>query len=269
MLTTENSPFDAVAASYDNQFTHTLVGAEQRKLSRHWLEKALGGRSHLEILEINCGTGTDALWLASLGHSVIATDQSGAMINRAKEKLLSSDENNVHFVHCNFAELVQKFASDKFDLIFSNFSGLNCVPPGELDDVSEQLHSLLKPNGLLAMVVFGKYSWWETFFYLFKGVPRKAFRRWLNRSLTVKISEYSYQRVYYYSIRRLKNKFLPLKLVDKRPVGLFIPPSYLDKAMQKRPKFFGALAKLETRLTGSKLTSSLADHVFLLFKKQE
>ena len=266
MLMNETAAFDAVAAEYDKKFSETLVGKEQRKISRQWLEKVLHA-SKLQILEINCGTGDDALWLGSLGHDVIATDQSMAMINEAKDKLSLSGLQNVQFMPCDFKNLIGSFGNKKFDLIFSNFAGLNCVAPGEMIVLAEQLSSLLTKEGELAIVVFGKHSWWETFFFLLKGQPGNAFRRWRNGNVSVKLADNVYQPVYYYSVKQLQAMLSPLKLVDKKPIGLFIPPSYLEAAMEKRRRLFKSLTSLEKRINGAAVTSSFADHVFLLFKK--
>jgi len=264
----EMPAFDAIAAEYDKSFSNSLIGWEQRQLSRHWLKKFLGSQKKLEILEINCGTGDDALWLGSLGHTVIATDQSTAMIEQAEKKLSLTDQKNVRFISCSFENLANQFGKQQFDLIFSNFSGLNCVSPNEMTGLSKQLFSLLKKNGHLAAVVFGKYSWWETFFFLLKAQPRKAFRRWGNKDVKAMLAENIYQPVYYYSIPHLKKMLSSLRLIEKRPVGLFIPPTYLEAAMKKRSSLFQSLTKLEKNMNGFPVGSSFADHVYLLFKKE-
>ena len=77
----EASPFDTLAETYDADFSSSAIGLMQRKRVWKWLVPLLNesGRS-LNILEINCGTGEDAIRLASMGHRVIATDASAAMI---------------------------------------------------------------------------------------------------------------------------------------------------------------------------------------------
>jgi ubiquinone/menaquinone biosynthesis C-methylase UbiE len=269
MPMSEIAAFDAIAAEYDKSFSDSLIGWEQRQFSRHWLKKFLASQEELDILEINCGTGDDALWLGSLGHKVIATDQSTAMIEKAEKKLSLTNKKNVRFISCSFENLANQFGRQQFDLIFSNFSGLNCVSPNEMTGLSKELFSLLKKNGHLAIVVFGKYSWWETFFYLLKARPDKAFRRWSNKDVRAMLAENVYQPVYYYSIRHLKKMLSSLRLVEKRPVGLFIPPTYLEAAMKKRPSLFQSLTKLEKNMNGLPASSSFADHVYLFFKKEQ
>ncbi len=269
MPMTSEAAFDVVSSEYDAQFTETIIGREQRRISRYWLEKFLSGKKKIEILEINCGTGEDALWLASFGHQIIATDESPAMIHEAKKKLPVSIEKNVDFFTCSFENLAATLPLEKFDLIFSNFAGLNCVSPEKMVALNKELYSLLKKNGHFVIVVFGKHALWETFYYLLKGSPGKAFRRWSNKKKMVRLKENVYQPVYYYSIKKLEQIFSSFHLKEKRPVGLFIPPSYLEGVMNKRPKFFESLVTLEKKTKRFAIGGSFADHTYLLFKKEE
>ncbi|HET9825582.1 MAG TPA: class I SAM-dependent methyltransferase [Chitinophagaceae bacterium] len=258
--------FDIIASQYDAHFTESLIGKEQRRISRYWLEQLLSGRKNLQILEMNCGTGEDAFWLASLGHKVIATDASPSMIREARKKFGS--EKNIIFYACEIEELGISFPGKKFDLIFSNFAGLNCISPEKMIFLAKDLCQLLDKAGYLAVVVFGKHTWWETFYYLLKGSPTKAFRRWNNQINLVRLKENIYQPVYYYSTTKLAKLFSPLQLEEKKPVGLFVPPAYLDGAMKKRPRFFDWLVRFENKTKKFPFGSSLADHTYLLFKKQ-
>ena len=71
------SPFDIMAETYDADFTYTTIGALQRQQVWNHLQDILKkGAPEMNILEINCGTGEDAIKLARLGHTVTATDRS-------------------------------------------------------------------------------------------------------------------------------------------------------------------------------------------------
>jgi ubiquinone/menaquinone biosynthesis C-methylase UbiE len=264
-----NAAFDIAAAGYDENFTHSLIGTEQRNTARRYLSKFLEGKKNLQILEINCGTGEDALWLAGHGHHVMATDQSPAMIAEAKKKIAGAESNSPEFFICSFSELGEKFKEKKFDLVFSNFAGLNCVNEAEIIALNKTLLSVLHDDGDLAIVVFGKRSLWESFTYLLKASPRKAFRRWKKSPSFAAFDNFGDgQPVYYYSVGDWQEMLAPFCLVEKKPVGLFIPPSYLEAAMKKHPGLFRSLVRLDKQ--GAKISglSSLADHVYLLFKKE-
>lgn len=261
------SAFDAMAVDYDTSFSRSLTGHAQREQVRAWLGNFLKDKKGLNILEINCGTGDDAIWLSSLGHRVIATDASEAMIMEARKKSSFTISQLVQFTHCAFADLPASLAYEKFDLVFSNFSGLNCVAADELRLLNQQLCNLLKPGGHIAAVIFGKYNWWETIYFLSKGKPGKAFRRWKKKPSESELTEGLFQKVYYYSASRFCRLFDRFKKTEARPVGLFVPPSYLESFMQKHPGWFRLLEKFEKKAGGISAFSQYADHQYLLLKK--
>jgi len=260
--------FDVLAGNYDVAFTESLIGQAQRRMSYKWLRPLLAQKSGMQLLEINCGTGADAIWMAQKEHHVTATDASPAMIEKAKRKItIAPLPNQPEFQTCSFEELQVTFQDRQFDGIVSNFAGLNCAAPSTMENVANQLQQLLRPGGFLAVVLFGKYCLWETMYYLLKAQPTQAFRRWSNGKVMVPLSPTVQQPVYYYSIKKFTRLMRPLQLIEKRPVGLCIPPSWMEGYMQRHRRFFKGLIKAEDRIGGAPLATSLADHAFLLFKK--
>lgn len=261
--------FNVLAGNYDAAFTESLIGQAQRSISHKWLQPLLAGKPGMQLLEINCGTGADAFWMAQQGHSVIATDGSPAMIGKAQQKTtITNSAAEPTFQTCAFDALHATFQNRQFDAIVSNFAGLNCVSPAELKILSAQLQALIRPGGYLAVVLFGKYCLWDSFYYLLKGRPRLAFIRWSNKKVLVPLSPGMEQPVYYYSVKVLERLLLPLQLIEKKPVGICIPPSWLEAYMQQHPRLFHSLVQWEEKLGNSSLFTSLADHAFLLFKKE-
>ena len=87
--------FDHHAINYDAYFSNSLIGKAQRERVHYFLNKQLEKKKkNLRVLEINCGTGIDADWLAKKGHFVIASDISSKMIEIAKNKY---DHSNLIF----------------------------------------------------------------------------------------------------------------------------------------------------------------------------
>jgi len=78
------SAFDELAAGYDADFTAGAIGS----LLRAAVWRRLGARFAAgdRVLELNCGTGEDAVHLASRGVRVLATDASAAMLEVARRK---------------------------------------------------------------------------------------------------------------------------------------------------------------------------------------
>jgi ubiquinone/menaquinone biosynthesis C-methylase UbiE len=207
--------------------------------------------------------------MAQQGHSVIATDGSPAMIRKAQQKTaITNSSGQPTFQTCAFDALHTTFQNRQFDAIVSNFAGLNCVLPAEMKVLSTQLQSLIRPGGYLAVVLFGKYCLWDNFYFLLKGQPRRAFSRWTNKEVSVALSAGVEQPVYYYSVKVIERLLSPLQLIEKRPVGVCIPPSWLEAYIQQHPHLFHSLVQWEERLGNSSLFTSLADHAFLLFKKE-
>src|SRR5688500_4588543 len=145
-----------MAETYDADFTHTAIGQLQRKQVWQFITPVLNSyKGTLKILEINCGTGEDALELSQAGHEVVATDASEVMIEKARQKASLVGENAVTFRVCEFLQLKQQFADQKFDLIISNFGGLNCIDRKQLETLSVHLSALLNDQGKVFFVIMG------------------------------------------------------------------------------------------------------------------
>jgi ubiquinone/menaquinone biosynthesis C-methylase UbiE len=126
------------------------------------------------ILELNCGTGTDAIELARRGYQVHATDIAPGMLGRLRDKVTKLGlANQITFQQCSFLEL-DKIQGAPFDAIFSDLGGLNCV--SDLTPVIRQLPGVLRPNGLVTWVLMPPVCLWEMA-EIFRGHPRLAFRR--------------------------------------------------------------------------------------------
>src|SRR5579871_4086851 len=79
------SPFEALAHDYDASFTQTPIG----RLLRQAVWRRLDARFSPgdRILELNCGTGEDAIYLAKRGCRVVATDTAVAMLRATQTKV--------------------------------------------------------------------------------------------------------------------------------------------------------------------------------------
>src|SRR5271157_4377314 len=86
--TPKTEPFDAMAKEYDARFTDSLIGSAQR--AAVWQEMDGLFRPGQRVLEINCGTGVDALHLSARGIQVVACDASPEMIAVARPRLDAS-----------------------------------------------------------------------------------------------------------------------------------------------------------------------------------
>jgi ubiquinone/menaquinone biosynthesis C-methylase UbiE len=266
MLT--NLAFNALAANYDTDFTTSIIGVLQRNKVWQFLVQNLPKNKSLNILEINCGTGVDAFWLAQNGHLIVATDLSSEMIavaNKKKENNLNAA--NISFEVCGFENLKNNFEHQQFDLIFSNFAGLNCIDNDALLALHNDFEKLLKPNGLMVLVLLGKYCLLERLFFFLKFDFKKMNRR-KNKALAY-LSPNNYQDTWCYSNQELKTIFSGFILKAKQPIGLFIPPTYLENRIKKHPKLLTLLNLLDGIFGKIGSLSDYGDHLILHFEKKQ
>src|SRR5689334_16578550 len=87
-VTAPQAPFDAVADRYDETFTRSRIGLAQRKQTWRELDRVFG--PGFRVLDLNCGTGVDALHLAERGVEVWACDSSSRMLEMARSRVESS-----------------------------------------------------------------------------------------------------------------------------------------------------------------------------------
>ncbi|WDE07906.1 class I SAM-dependent methyltransferase [Thalassomonas viridans] len=251
--------FNVLAKSYDDGFSHTALGRYYRQrvqqvMSRYW--PAPG-----QLLELNAGTGEDALFLAGLGHQVLATDKSAAMLDIIRHKTGANNRQQITTREMAI-EALPELSGRQFCGILSNFGGLNCVKNWHA--MAEDTSKLLLPNGYYIMVVMGPWVLWEMIYFSLKGQFNKAFRRlggscrW--RDMTI----------YYPSVRQIKKAMSPwFNLVESQALGLFMPPPYLNNRLESSPKLYRGLAYLEDKSKQCPGLWQLADHYLLVFQKYE
>src|SRR5258707_15051403 len=76
--------FDHIGARYDAEFTNTDLSRWFRE--RVWERLAVLFKPGDTALELGCGTGEGAIWLAKRGGHVLASDGSEAMLGETRRK---------------------------------------------------------------------------------------------------------------------------------------------------------------------------------------
>ncbi len=261
------SAFDRYAASYDAEFTDSRIGRLQRGQVWRWLQPHL--KMGHSVLEVNCGTGVDAIRMARAGCKVTATDLSPAMIERAREKLSrQEEERQVHLREAGFLELANTFPEHKFNLVFSNFGGLNCIGPEDQRKVARQFAQMVDEKGCLFLVYISQGCFWERLYYYLKRNPREARRRTTTGPLPVNVKGQAVK-VWYYRPSDIARYFAPhWKVARTRPVGLWVPPSYLEAAFRKWPKILNLLQKLDRWFATAGFLANYADHFAVVLRRR-
>jgi len=251
-----NAPFDAFAEDYDRQFTHSVIGGLLRGAVQQRLRAVFSpGQS---ILELNCGTGEDAVFLARHGVKVVASDASAAMVKIARHKVKRAELSaQVSLQHWAIEDMLDKLgANSRFDGVLSNFGGLNCV--ADLRQTAEQLAVLVKSGGRLLLCLMGRWVPWEWLWYLVKGQPGKAFRRFRG------YAEWQGMKIYYPSIRQVKAafsaSFTPVRVAG---LGFLLPPSYAEALVARWSGLFQCLNGCERCLETVPFVPLLSDHYLL------
>jgi len=257
--------FDRYAGEYDQHFTHSRIGRAQRARVHRQLDKVLKktGRGH--ILEVNCGTGEDAAYLSAKGYVVTASDISQEMIRVASEK---PGNRNVRFICAPMQDLGSHLGTQTYDGLFSNFGGLNCLAPEEIKQFSHQAFRWLAPDASFVAVVMGRRCVWERTFFTWRKEPGKAGRRLQQAGVLTRIGDQEFK-TWYYSPRELATLIGEgFELARTRPIGLFVPPSYLEPWIARHPFFFRVLLSFERFFGAFGLFADYADHYLIVLKKK-
>jgi 2-polyprenyl-3-methyl-5-hydroxy-6-metoxy-1,4-benzoquinol methylase len=260
------APFDDAANLYDQVFTNSTIGRAQR-LSV-WEELAKTFHAGDQILEIGCGTGVDACYLAERGVRVLACDSSPKMIAVAARRLKESPGSELVQANVLAAEHIGILRDQRrFDGAFSNFGVLNCV--ADLKSLAQDLAALLRPGATAMLCWMGPFCLWETTWFLLQGKPAKALRRMHREGVTVQVDGGAPVTVYYPSVRRLARAFAPqFSIKSIKGVGVTVPPSYLEPFASRFPRLLNVAAFADSilgRCTGIRLT---ADHILIRLERE-
>jgi len=258
-------PFDHVADTYDAVFTNSLIGRAQR--DSVWKELDRCFHPGQRILELNCGTGVDAVHLAERGVEVLACDVAPRMIQIALQRLPAlRNGRGVEFRVLATEQIAGLAGTGPFDGAFSNFGGLNCVR--DLSTVARDLARLLKPGATALLCMAGRSVAWEIFWYLGRGNPRKALRRFQRGGTVGRLAEGVMVEVHYPSARVMAQLFAPeFRLLRLKGVGVAVPPSYLEPLARRFPRILKTLAVVDRVLGRLPLVRTLADHILLEFQR--
>lgn len=144
--------FDSVAPKYDLMNDLMSMGIH-RLWKRHAID-TLGLLPHHSVLDLASGTGDLALRMAPLLNDqgkITLSDINESMLNIGKQRMIDAGHLRAEYAVANAESL--PFADNSFDRITMAF-GLRNVT--DKQQALNELHRILKPNGLLMVVEFSK-----------------------------------------------------------------------------------------------------------------
>jgi hypothetical protein len=256
--------FDRVASSYDDEFE--ALPATKRLRRRIWDMYYRYFRPGETLLELNCGTGTDAIELASNGIRVVATDASAEMIAVTSRKIRGTALHSfIQPLHLPFHRL-HTLNGMQFDGGYSNFGGLNCT--NKLDRVAADLAALIKGDKYFVLCLMSDFSLWETISFTVRGKWAQAFRR---KSPFGVLADVKGEKVWvhYYPPETVHHIFAPhFDLVEMKGLNIFSPPPTSRTAHRVFGRTWQLIESIEDSLPSYARPHRWGDHIVYVFRRR-
>jgi SAM-dependent methyltransferase len=244
----DNLPLADIALAYDR------IAAEydQQMQSSQWMRSVLWDayrrlfRPGQRVLDLSCGTGIDALFLAGMGLRVVGIDISPGMVRQLEDKAGRLGLTDRIEVYVRDLCDLQAWAFLPFDGIVSGFAGLSTLP--DLTGLAERTAHLLKPEGYLVVHMLNRFCFWTWLDQVRHGGWKKARHVGSQERTTVNIGGVSVRHYLYYpeeAYRRFFRRDLHLRRAYS--LGSLRPPN----APKWMPAFLlKKLGDLERPLSG-------------------
>ncbi len=252
------SPFDELAADYDRQELENPIRQRMRARSLAVLDTTFPAGARL--LDVGCGTGTEALWLTQRGRHVTAVDPSTQMLDVLNARARAANlDIPTHLLRA--AELGS--LTGEFDGAYSSFGGLNTEP--DLGVVLASLARLVRPGGRIVLGVMNRWCVSEMSLMLAAGRPRQAFRRY-RPALAVQVGTTSVDVQYpsWPDLKRALNAHFKVLHVEALLL-LLLPYAWPRLAAHKR--VFGALERIDRALAPHRPWAWLGDHLLVIAER--
>jgi ubiquinone/menaquinone biosynthesis C-methylase UbiE len=260
-------PFDHIAFTYDSIFSKTAIGQLQRKCVWKYVEKVMQELNGFEMLELHFGTGDDADMFGEHGFNIVATDIGSEMLKLTSKKSAQfSMQNAISSHYLDLENFDQTFFDKKFDLVFSNFGGMNCIDPASLKSLLQKLPMILNPGGRFIGIVMPRFCAWETVYFLLRFQMRKAFRRLTSKQVLTTVDGIDLK-TWYYNPRQIRKwSAANFSVVAMNPVGVVLPSSYVETFEKFGQRLLLRLNRVEKKLSNASLFAGMADHFIVDLK---
>jgi ubiquinone/menaquinone biosynthesis C-methylase UbiE len=158
-LTSGALAYDAIAASYDAQVQGDAWMREV--LHRHYARLFRRGD---RVLDVGCGTGIDAVFLAEGGVHVTAIDYSREMIAQLRTRVSTAGVADLVDSRVMPIEELSRLVGTQYDGLISAFAGLSTLP--DLRHFATDAAALVRPRGRVVLHMLNRFSLWEWLGYV-------------------------------------------------------------------------------------------------------
>ena len=105
-------------------------------------------------LDLGCGTGTNALFLAGRGWEVVGVDFSSTAIEAAELKLKAAGISGVSFLRADVTQLTESGLQGPFDFVL-DIGCFHSVPLARRDAYVREVATLARPGATMMIFAFG------------------------------------------------------------------------------------------------------------------
>lgn len=254
--------FDSIAEIFESSLENEITRGLRQKTYSIIRSLVPAGAS---VLDINCGIGIDAVALAQEGYRVIGVDISPKMIQQALERANKLRVKNAEFLLASFEDL-SPLSGQPFDLVLSNFGGLNCV--ASLDGVAKQVAHVTKPGGYFFAVVMPPVCLWETVAGVTRFNFRSAFRRLRKNVLASGFRGKTFS-VNYHPTQKFVAAFRQwFDVQEIRGYNIFSPPPHATRFTNTYPLFSRWLEQVDDVITRLPVIRSMGDHYMVVLQRK-
>ena len=257
--------FDGVAEHYDEHILGNPMNVWLRNRSVNYLSKIF--KPGEVVLEIGCGTGTETILLAQHGLKILAADISPKMLEvlarKARNAGVSDKIVPIHTRTYALKEKLEQLGYGHIDGAYSTYGAINTEP--KLDQLFQDLHSLIRPGGHLVLGVWNRYCLYEILGYSLKLRPAMAFAR-LTNPVPVGKSRFCITS-YAYSVGTLKKHLEQVfKLRKVYGVQILLPASNLIRYLPPEP-LLGLVKRMDIMLESHFPWNHLGDHFLGVYSR--
>jgi len=256
--------FDAVAADYDRREADNPIMRVMRERSLATLDRTFARGSTL--LDVGCGTGTEALWLTERGRLVFGVDSSPQMLEVLARRAAEADlEVGTRLMRAgDLMNLAGELGEGSFDGAYSSFGALNTE--SSLEPSLAALSRLVRRGGRIVLGVMNRWCLAEMALLTARGRAGQALRR-TRSPINVGVGS-NVVEVRYPSWRQLKRELNPrFRVISVQALPLLLLP-YSWPAFAARPGLFKLVERLDGVLAGRRPFAWWGDHLLVVVERR-